>query len=191
MILFNLERGTAILNKKGIFMRVFSIIFGILMTIFGICCMVTPLYTAFQLNIFIMILAVVYGIVGIISGIASKRFGLGFVFSILSVIFGILMLFFPNLIILTDAVILYMAAGWILAEGIVTIINSIRIGKVVESKMWIFSLIMGILDVLLGIYSFFHPLVLGFSLAWVIGILLGGYFVFTGISMIVFNPKSE
>jgi uncharacterized membrane protein HdeD (DUF308 family) len=47
--------------------------------------------------------------------------------------------------------------------------------------MWILQLIIGILAVIIGGYTFVHPLVLVVS----IGILIGIFFVETGITMIV------
>jgi uncharacterized membrane protein HdeD (DUF308 family) len=64
--------------------------------------------------------------------------------------------------------------------GIVTIINSISMKKATGSGIWILSLIFGILDILVGCYSFFHPMVLAVSL----GILIGIYFIETGLTLI-------
>ena len=57
--------------------------------------------------------------------------------------------------------------------------------------MWILHLIIGILGVLIGIYSFFHPMILGLSLAWVLGLLVGVIFIQTGLSMMFFEPEAE
>lgn len=172
-------------------MRVLSIIFGILMTIFGIVFMFTPLVTVLGLNIYIIILIAVYGVFGIITSISNKSFGVGFVFSILSVLFAVLIFFFPYLIAITDTLIIYFAAGWMLVQGIVSIIVAIQSKGDSTSKMWIFELIIGILGVLVGIYSFFHPILFGITLAWLIGILIGVFFIQSGISMIFYNPKSK
>ena len=65
----------------------------------------------FDAGYFIVILVAVYGVIGIIKAIGEKRFGVGFVFSILSVIFGAAVLFFPKLMLLADGVLIYMAAA--------------------------------------------------------------------------------
>ena len=76
-------------------MRVLSVIIGILMLICGVSCMCTPLVTFMDAGYFIVIMVAVYGVIGIVRAIAEKHFGAGFVFSILSVIFGVTVLFFP------------------------------------------------------------------------------------------------
>jgi uncharacterized membrane protein HdeD (DUF308 family) len=74
-----------------------------------------------------------------------------------------------------------MLAAWIVLEGIVTIITSAAVSRLAGGGMWILQLIIGILAVIIGGYTFVHPLVLVVS----IGILIGIFFVETGITMIV------
>ncbi|MBU5462318.1 DUF308 domain-containing protein [Lachnoclostridium sp. MSJ-17] len=50
---------------------------------------------------------------------------------------------------------------------------------VTGSKVWILQFIFGILDVLIGCYSFFHPALMAVSL----GVLIGIYFVETGFTL--------
>ncbi len=172
-------------------MRVLSIIFGILMVICGICCLFTPLGTALALNIFIVIMAAVYGVVGIIMGISEKHFGVGFVFSIISVLFSIAVLIFPILLVDFKIIVSYMAVCWIIIMGIVSIVSSIQVSKLTDSKMWIFELIIGILSVLLGIYSLFHPIVFSVTIDWLIGLIIGVYFIMTGFSMIFITSEAD
>ncbi len=61
--------------------------------------MFTPLTTFWDAGYFIVILVAVYGVIGIVKAISEKRFGAGFVFSILSVIFGAAVLFFPGMLL--------------------------------------------------------------------------------------------
>ena len=166
-------------------MTVFSIIIGILMIICGVSCMFTPLITFLDAGYFIVILVAVYGVTGIVKGIAEKKFGLSFVFSILSVIFGVAVLFFPKLMLLTDGVLIYMTAAWFVLMGFVAVFSSLGVRKVTGSKLWILQLIFGIIGILLGCYSFFHPAVVAIS----IGFLIGFYFVEAGITMLVTAGK--
>ena len=166
-------------------MTVFSIIIGILMIICGVSCMFTPLITFLDAGYFIVILVAVYGVTGIVKGIAEKKFGLGFVFSILSVIFGVAVLFFPKLMLLTDGVLIYMTAAWFVLMGFVAVFSALGVRKVTGSKLWILQLIFGIIGILLGCYSFFHPAVVAIS----IGFLIGFYFVEAGITMLVTAGK--
>ena len=83
--------------------------------------------------------------------------------------------------LMTDGMLIYIMAAWFLLQGIVGIIVSLKQKKVVEGKGWIWTLILGILGVLLGLYSLVHPMLLAFTF----GILVGMYFIESGISMIV------
>ena len=168
-------------------MTVLSIIIGILMIICGVSCMFTPLITFLDAGYFIVILVAVYGVTGIVKGIAAKKFGLSFVFSIISVIFGVAVLFFPKLMLLTDGVLIYMTAAWFVLMGFVAVFSSLGVRKVTGSKFWILQLIFGIIGILLGCYSFFHPAVVAIS----IGFLIGFYFVEAGITMLVTAGNKE
>ena len=126
-----------------------------------------------------MILVTVYGILGIIRAIRYKRFGVGFVFSILSVLLGIVMLVLPNTLLFAQNVWLIMTAVWFVLMGIVTIVNAATVTKVTGSKIWIIELIFGILAVLIGCYSFFQPIILAVS----IGVLIGIFFIETGFTL--------
>ena len=167
-------------------MTVLMVIFGILMIVCGFSCMFTPLTTFLDAGYFIVILVAVYGVIGIIKAIGEKRFGVGFVFSILSVIFGVAVLFFPKLMLLADGVLIYMAAAWFVLQGIVSVLTAVTLTKATGSKLWILQLIIGIVGILLGCYSFFHPALVAVS----IGFLLGFYFVETGFAMLFSSVKN-
>ncbi len=167
-------------------MTVLMIIFGVLMIMCGFSCMFTPLTTFIDAGYFIVILVAVYGVIGIIKGLGEKRYGAGFVFSIISMIFAIAVLFFPKLMLLTDGVLIYLAAGWFVLQGIVSVFTALTLTKETGSKLWILQLIFGILAVLLGCYSFFHPALIAVS----IGFLIGFYFVETGFAML-FNSAAK
>lgn len=149
------------------------------MIICGFSCMFTPLLTFMSAGYFIVILMTVYGIFGIISAIKYKRFGVGFVFSILSVILGVGSLFFPQMLLLTDSIMIYITAAWFILLGIVEIYTSVAISRKAGFSLWVLQLILGILAILIGIYSFFHPA----ALAVTIGVLIGIFFIETGLSM--------
>lgn len=111
----------------------------------------------------------------------EKEFGMPFFFGILSVILGIVIMVVPGLKLMTDGMLIYIMAAWFLLQGVVGVIVSLKQKKVVEGKGWIWTLILGILGVLLGLYSLVHPMLLAFTF----GILVGMYFIESGISMIV------
>lgn len=161
-------------------MTVLSIIIGIIMIIGGFSCMFTPLLTYLSTEYFIVILVTVFGIFGIIKSIVEKWFGAGFFFSLLSVIFGIAVLCFPQIMMFADGILFYMVAAWFVLQGIINMITSITVARPAGSKMWILQLLIGILGILLGIYTFVHPAVVAVSL----GLLIGFYFVETGFTLI-------
>ncbi len=166
-------------------MTVLSIIFGVLLVIFGISCMFTPLITFLDAGWFIVILLAVYGILAIVRSAAKKNFGASFFFGILSLIVAVATMFFPGLMVLNDWILLYLAAGWFVIQGILAVVLAIKTRKL--SKLWILRLIMGIIAVLLGAYSFFHPLLLAVS----VGYLIGFYFIESGFMMIVSSAASK
>ena len=145
----------------------------------GFSCMFTPLYTFLRMEYFIVILMLVFGIIGIIKSIAGKRFGVSFVFDILSVILGIVLLVFPGTLLFAESVSLIITAIWIMMMGIVTIFDSIKYTKPLGGGMWILQLIFGILAILIGAYSFFNPLLLAISF----GIMIGIFFIETGFTL--------
>lgn len=160
-------------------MTVLFIILGILLVAGGFSCIFTPLLTFLSTGYYIVILMAVFGVFGIIKAIVEKRFGVNFVFSILSVLLSGAMLAFPESLLLAEGVMLIMTAVWFVMMGIVTIINSVSITKAVGSKFWILQLIFGIISVLIGCYSFFHPMLMAVSL----GVLVGIFFIETGFTL--------
>lgn len=160
-------------------MTVLFIILGVLLVAGGFSCIFTPLLTFMNTGYFIVILIAAFGIVGIIKAIVEKRFGVNFVFSILSVLLGVVMMLFPESLLLAEGVMLIMTAVWFVLMGIVTIINSVTITKAAGSKIWILQLIFGILAILIGCYSFFQPMLMAVSL----GVLIGIFFIETGFTL--------
>lgn len=161
-------------------MKIFTIILGVIMAICGVSCMCTPVMTFLEAGYFLVILLLVYGIAAIVRSIMQKEYGLPFFFGILSVILGIVIMVVPGLKLMTDGMLIYLMAAWFLVQGVVNILVSLKQKKVVEGKGWIWTLILGILGVLLGIYSLAHPMLLAFTF----GILVGLYFIESGVSLI-------
>ncbi|MBQ7499501.1 MAG: DUF308 domain-containing protein [Clostridia bacterium] len=161
-------------------MTVLFIILGILFIAGGFSCIFTPLLTYMQVGYMIVIIVTVSGILGIIRSIVEKRFNLNFVFSILSVILGVAMLAFPASLILAESVMLMTSAIWFIVMGVVTIISSITVTRTTGSKIWILQLITGILNVLIGCYTFANPVILAIST----GIMVGIFIIETGITLL-------
>lgn len=160
-------------------MTVLSIILGIIMVIGGFSCMFTPLATFLFTGYFMCIMLLVYGIMGIIRGFRKEADVLEIVLCILAMIVGLISLFRPGTTLVFDSLMISLISGWILLQGIVSIAIAIKMKG--NGNRWIWGLISGILGVVLGIYSFLHPQLAAVT----VGILIGLYFVETGINMIV------
>ncbi len=160
-------------------MKVLTIILGAIMVICGISCMCTPLMTFLEAGYFLVILLLVYGVGAIIEAIREKKFGLTLLLGVLSIILGLVILFVPGLKLMTDGLLVYLMAVWFLVQGIVSIFHAFT-QKKLENKNWVWILVLGIIGVLLGIYSLVHPMVMAFTFS----ILVGFYFLECGINMI-------
>lgn len=162
-------------------MKILSIILGALAVLCGIGCTLTPGKTFLSTGYMIAFLLLVYGISGIIRAISTKKYDLSFAVSIIGTIIGVFAVFRPASTLAIDIVLIYCTAFFFVAQGVTSILVSLKIKKLATGKMWIFGLITGILALLLGIYSIFHPM----TAAIAIGFLIGFYFIETGINMIV------
>lgn len=162
-------------------MKIFTVILGVIMAICGVSCMCTPVMTFLEAGYFLVILLLVYGIGAIVRAIMEKNYGLPFLFGILSIILGVVILVVPGLKLMTDGMLIYMMAIWFLLQGAVGIFMALKQKKSEESKGWGWALALGVIGVLVGIYSLVHPMVLAFTF----GILVGVYFIESGINFIV------
>ena len=95
-------------------MKIFTMMFGILLAVCGFSCIFTPIMTFLETGWFLMILLFVYGIMGIIKAVTQKEYKIQFLFSIISVILGAVILFVPGLRLMTDGMLIYLMAGWFL-----------------------------------------------------------------------------
>ena len=160
-------------------MMVVSIILGILLVIGGFSCLFTPLATFLSAGHFITILLLVYGVLGIVRFCTKKAGGLEFFVSILAVIAGVVALTRPGRELVNDRLLLYIIASWLFVQGAVSIILAIQARH--ERRGWFWGVIVGILGVLAGVYSFAHPILTAVTA----GVLIGFYFIQTGFDMIV------
>lgn len=168
-------------------MQIAMIILGGIFILCGISCMVTPLITVMELGGFLILLLLAYGIARIIKSVSSRDYGLDFAFGILSVILGIVILVVPGLKVMTTGMLMYIMAGWFIMQGIVSIYKSLTTKQNGGSSKWIWGVCSGVLCIVMGIYSAVHPVVLALTL----GLMVGFYFIVSGINMIVMSVKME
>ena len=160
-------------------MTVLSIIFGVLLVICGFSCMFTPLATFLSTGYFLCILLLVYGILGIVRFFQKQAGVLELIVSILAVIGGVICLVRPGQSLIFDSFVLMLIAAWLLVQGVVSIIVAFQARG--ESKGWYWGLIVGILGIIAGLYSFAHPVLTAVTA----GELNGFYFIQSGFDMIV------
>ena len=140
--------------------------------------MATPLATFLSTGFFIGAALLVYGIIGLVQCLRLKLGALGIVVNILAIICGVISFIRPGTALIFDGVMLYVIAFWFLLHGIALIVIAFQ--KKSVNKRWYWGIIAGILGILLGIYSFAHPMVTAVAA----GILIGLYFIQSGVSLI-------
>ena len=100
---------------------------------------------------------------------------------ILGTIIGVFAIFRPESTLGIDIMLIYASAAFFVIRGVVAIVLSLNLKKVVGGNGWILGMILGVLAIIVGIYSFVHPLVMALA----IGLLIGMYFIEEGIDLIV------
>lgn len=158
------------------------VIMGVLMILGGISLMATPLMTFVSAGYFIIALFFLAGVVGIIRGISEKNYGKEFLFAILSLILGIIGCVVPGAAAMNNSIMLYMAAAWFFIHGVLSIVNAFRSKKEgATTGFVVIGVLLGVLELALGVYSVAHPAILAVSL----GLLIGFYFIESGVNAIV------
>ena len=105
------------------------VVMGVLMILGGISLLATPILNFISAGYFIIVLFFFWGIYGIIQGISEKRYDKNFFFSILSLILGIIGVSVPGVAEMNNSILLYLAGGWFLIHGVMSIIDAIGIKK--------------------------------------------------------------
>lgn len=167
-------------------MKTISIILGIILTVFGISMIFTPIATFLSTGYFFAIMLLICGIMGMITNISLRNYGINFIFAIISAVLGIIMAVAPSMQLFADEMLLYIMACWFVLQGIVSIFIAIK-AKKDENKQWGWILAIGIIGLIVGIYTLFHPLILAMTL----GILIGVYFIESGINMIIIACENK
>ncbi len=163
-------------------MKMITIILGVLVAIGGIYCLFAPGATFLSLGWLVGIALIVAGINAIAAHGKGKKTGHSTVWDVVGGVLTILAGFFVtfNLFtrLLTDVALIYIFAAWLVLTGILRIVSAFKLKGL--KLPWVWFLIAGILGLLLGLYSFFHPVITAFS----IGYLLGFWVLFAGINLI-------
>lgn len=172
-------------------MKVFNCILGVF-AIFGACyCIFYPGVSFINAGWIITLLLGGWGICAIFDYFSNRKTApkskneafmgvLGLICGICAAVFSVLAIFVPRFTLLLDAFMMYMFCGWMIVSGINSIFKATDIKKTTGSKWWIFTLIMGILVAIAGVYGIFHAL----FLARILGYLIGFWLMAFGVRLI-------
>lgn len=154
---------------------------GIAYIIMGLVISGSPIFATLAVEILIGFILIIGGIISIIGAFFSgnwKRLLLILLSGILYVIVGVLLLKNPLQGVLTLTILL---AAFLLVEGIFKVIHAFQMKP---APNWIWLLVSGVASVILGVMIWG-----GFpqSGSFVIGLLVGIYFLINGITMVMFS----
>ena len=148
---------------------IWSIVRGALMIVFGILAFVWPLGTAVALAIFVGIFALVDGVIDIIDAIrfrGSPGVGLRVFLGVVSLVFGALLLFWPQISL---GVLVIFVAIWSILIGALQIIANVSL-RAQSGRSWVWGVIAGAIGVVFGIVVLIWPKAGVVTLIWLIGI---------------------
>lgn len=150
----------------------------------GILMVITGIYSWFHPLAALAALALIIGIIFIVSGVGylaayfqSYRSGWYLALGLLDVFVGII---FVSNLRMTITALPFMFAFWCLFAGIIQIAAALQL-RIAMPKVWIWPLISGIIGVIIGFWILFDPL----TGAVAITILMGVYLLVSGIAAIL------
>lgn len=171
-------------------MKIFNCILGVFAIFGAIFCIFFPGLTFLNGGFIITMLLGVWGICAIFDYATNRKnpekskqdatMGvLGLACGIAAAVMSIMAIFTPALRAVIDVFVLGMFSGWLIMSGVNSVITSVKVKKT-GSKIWILSLICGIIIALAGFYGIFHMV----FLARAIGYLIGYFLMLYGIRLI-------
>ena len=169
-------------------MKITAIVLSILQILIGIACLFNPLSTAATLTYILafamiasgIILCVSYYIFGGSDNLTIFRLpGLwALILGIAMIILGLLLFAMPNFI---PTIIAFGFGAWLLINGIVKIVSAVKLRY--YEPGWVWSLIFGIISILLGLICFTHMT----AIVSLIGIVLGVVLISEGVNMLIMS----
>ena len=162
--------------------KTLMIITGILTIIFGIIAMCIPFRTFLALGWIFGALLLINGFELVFSGFSSPKSVFRIILGFLLLMCGSVILFNGAQRLLTDLMLAYFAGGAAIVYGIGMIISGICAMK--QSKGYaIFSIIFGVLAIVIGIAAVMHPVITMIS----IGYIISASMIIQGINMIILS----
>jgi uncharacterized membrane protein HdeD (DUF308 family) len=169
--------------------KIITIIIGVLLIIGGIYCFIAPGVTFLTLGWVIGVLLLVSGIETVAACFMAGGTGTtvwDLLFGVLTILAAVLMLTNGYAQLFTDGVLILAFAFWMTVSGVSRIAAAFRL-KGMDAGVWVWTLIFGILSILLGLYSFAHPLITAFA----IGFLIGLWLLMYGLNMVAFGAALQ
>lgn len=105
---------------------------------------------------------------------------------IAAILFGIACVFWPGITLVTFV---YLFGIWLLVAGVLGMIHSLM--SIGRSKTWILSLLLGLLELGLGVYLLRHPQVAFGTLILLVGFMLVFYAIFGIVSALSDKESSS
>lgn len=170
--------------------RIITLILGIILIVTGIYCLMAPALTYMTLGYLIGLNMAADAIGGILLWFERKKEGYAdgwaLAGAIISFIFGIVLLGSDLMQLAVDMMIVYMAAIWLVVSGIIRIILSTKLRNLKDmqdtdakylGRHWWLVLIMGILLVVCGVFSFANPagLIIAIGINFGLNIIICGF----------------
>ncbi len=159
-------------------MKTFNCILGIFSILGALYCICYPGLTFLNSGWIVAMLLGVYGVCSIFEFFSNskgmKKKGmltdgiLGLILGIGAAVVSVIAMFDVRTRAWIDLIILLAFAVWMIYSGSSSIVKAFA-AKKAGSKMWVLSLILGILVILTGLYCSVHPLINAFAIGYVIG----------------------
>ena len=185
-------------RRKKRMRKILSVLFGIMIIVDGVICLVLPGLTFLTLGYMIGVGMLLDGIGRIINWYqmdrGTEQSGWVLVSSIVSLTLGAILMGSDAMQLTMDAFIVYMAIVWLITLGILRITNALRIRKMRSNirdfqpdtpfgRNWWIALIFGILLIVFGIIGMFTPA----TIIRTIGTLIGIAIIISGANLIHFG----
>ena len=152
---------------------------GIVAIVFGLFAIYNASATALILFSMFVLYAVADGLFTIIMAVIhradSRRWWLGALYGVVSILFGMFALLWPEI---TGLALLYIIAARAVIGGFFEIGLALKLGEHVKGE-WL-MVVVGALSIIFGSWMFLQPLIGGLSLLWIIGIyavIVGGLLI--------------
>lgn len=169
-------------------MKIATILLGVLVIIGGVFALFSPGATFLSLAWLVGIMLLVAGVDSIAAYITHRKVGdvpiWELVSGILSILAGVLIISNTFTRALTTVMLVYAFATWITLTGILRIAAALEVKKI--KGKWLLMMIFGIITIVLGIYSFIHPVFAAITLGYLIGfwvIMQGANLISLGFSL--------